>query len=601
MLRARRLWVTSATSRWPKPASATWSTSRAISAGSTRPCGHHQRNPAALAGPGLAEQLLQVLREAGRRCREGRAGAATVPAAPTTAAVPSDGCGGAEEGAAGEAAARDGVGHGVAFRGGGGDGRWVSDGALVVAREDVVRGRRSWVRATRSRRSARPPAIGTGGAALHQHVAERGGLDRAGDDGQPGAVGEGLAEQGVLAAAAHDVHLPDRPSGQRRRRSAARRRTPPRGSRRSSAPGSARVGGGGDVVLRAPGRDARRHVARRDEARVLDVEDGDRPVTSAAAASRAPRSSRPHARRVSLSSQVPITLVRNRIVPSTPPSLVKLAARAASVSTGASSSSPTRPQVPREMYADVVAGERHADHGRGGVVRPDGHDRQARRAEASPTSGSSGADGGAGVDAGRRRGRGAGRAWRSSSSSHCPGRDGEQPGRGGVGALGATSAPVSQYASRSGTRRTRSASARPGVGGELVERVERQVLQAGARVELCRLRPARAPARGPPRRAARRGSGTARRGARRRGEQAVVDRPRVDADADEAAGAAAAAARSPSRACAVEPRHVPVQPVRPPAPARWRTGRRPSGAGGRGRPRPASPGRSTPRGRRRRR
>ena len=53
----------------------------------------------------------------------------------------------------------------------------------------------------------------------------------------------------------------------------------------------------------------------------------------------------------SLSSHRPITLRRKRIVPSTPPSLVKLAARLSSVSTGRSSSTPTSDQVPDEMYA----------------------------------------------------------------------------------------------------------------------------------------------------------------------------------------------------------------------------------------------------------
>jgi hypothetical protein len=38
------LWWTAAISAPPKPASAIWSISRAISAGSTRPSGHHQRN-----------------------------------------------------------------------------------------------------------------------------------------------------------------------------------------------------------------------------------------------------------------------------------------------------------------------------------------------------------------------------------------------------------------------------------------------------------------------------------------------------------------------------------------------------------------------------
>ena len=48
------------------------------------------------------------------------------------------------------------------------------------------------------------------------------------------------------------------------------------------------------------------------------------------------------------SSHSPPTLRRNRMRPSTPPSLVKFAARLASVSTGASSSSPTSDQVPEE-------------------------------------------------------------------------------------------------------------------------------------------------------------------------------------------------------------------------------------------------------------
>ena len=75
------------------------------------------------------------------------------------------------------------------------------------------------------------------------------------------------------------------------------------------------------------------------------------PPYAAAASSHVARSSSPQLRRVSESSQVPITLVRKRVRPSTPPSLVKLAARASSVSTGRSSSTPTSPQVPHETYA----------------------------------------------------------------------------------------------------------------------------------------------------------------------------------------------------------------------------------------------------------
>ncbi len=56
-------------------------------------------------------------------------------------------------------------------------------------------------------------------------------------------------------------------------------------------------------------------------------------------------------RQTSESTQSPITLRKKRIVPSTPASLVKFACRAASLSTGASSSRPTNDQVPDETYA----------------------------------------------------------------------------------------------------------------------------------------------------------------------------------------------------------------------------------------------------------
>ncbi len=84
--------------------------------------------------------------------------------------------------------------------------------------------------------------------------------------------------------------------------------------------------------------------------------------TAAAAASSSARSidapsSPSHARTLSLSSHRPVTLCRKRYRPSTPSSWVKFASRAASVSTGSVSSSPTRPHVPHEMYAaegDVI-------------------------------------------------------------------------------------------------------------------------------------------------------------------------------------------------------------------------------------------------------
>ena len=59
--------------------------------------------------------------------------------------------------------------------------------------------------------------------------------------------------------------------------------------------------------------------------------------------------SRSQCRIDSLSSHRPMTLRRNRIRPSAPTSLVKLADLAASVTTGWVSSTPTSPQVPQEM------------------------------------------------------------------------------------------------------------------------------------------------------------------------------------------------------------------------------------------------------------
>ena len=67
------------------------------------------------------------------------------------------------------------------------------------------------------------------------------------------------------------------------------------------------------------------------------------------ARSRPASPARSQVRSDSCSSHSPITLRRYRTVPSTPPSLVKFAARLSSVSTGASSSTPTSDQVPQEM------------------------------------------------------------------------------------------------------------------------------------------------------------------------------------------------------------------------------------------------------------
>jgi len=68
----------------------------------------------------------------------------------------------------------------------------------------------------------------------------------------------------------------------------------------------------------------------------------------AASRSSAATSVRPDARMNSRSGHRPMTLRRYRIVPSTPPSLVKFARRLSSVRIGLSSSTPTRAHVPQE-------------------------------------------------------------------------------------------------------------------------------------------------------------------------------------------------------------------------------------------------------------
>ena len=89
-----------------------------------------------------------------------------------------------------------------------------------------------------------------------------------------------------------------------------------------------------------------------------------------------------------------------------------------------------------------------------------------------------------------RTGR-AGRPSRSiSSSSHSPRAHVEQPGRGGVRALG--DGRAGQPVARAGRGPAAAASARrpaSALGGQLVERVERQELQAVAAVELVGARP----------------------------------------------------------------------------------------------------------------
>ena len=158
----------------------------------------------------------------------------------------------------------------------------------------------------------------------------------------------------VAGAAADEVDDLDRLPGQPGRVARRSARTPRRGCRGCSGRAPARDVGAGCPSRRQAACDPRRHVARRQEGRVVGVEGraaggqlagGDR--AAPAGLSGVPASSQ--VRSDSWSSHRPITLRRKRIRSSTPPSFVKFAARLASVRTAASSSTPTSDQVPQAM------------------------------------------------------------------------------------------------------------------------------------------------------------------------------------------------------------------------------------------------------------
>ena len=290
----------------------------------------------------------------------------------------------------------------------------------------------------------------------------------------------------------------------------------------------------------------------------------------------------PHARRVSESSQVPITLVRKRTRPSTPPSLVKLAARLASVTTGWSSSTPTSPHVPQETYAAS------------GSVIGTPTTAEAVSWEPTVTTGvpSCCTDDGARVDQlgqlGRVEADQAEQLGVPLARVHV-----EQPGGRGVRALAdgpAGERPGDQVGDQQQLLRL----GQPALGRQLVDRVERQELQPGAAVELVgtdagvhRLDPGcRPPVAVAPRQVEQLATA----------QQPVVDRPRVHADARHRP-------RRPKTGQAVveQRREVPVQPVGAGRPGRWGTGPRSRSTARPARRSPGRPARWTRPGRPRRR
>ena len=174
-------------------------------------------------------------------------------------------------------------------------------------------------------------------------------------------------------------------------------------------------------------------------------------------------------------------------MPSTPPSLVKSAARAASVSTGWSSSRPTSDQVPEEMYAAGSSPSGAATTGR--VVRPDRHDRHVgAQPELGGHVGQQRPDDVA-RGAQRRQDRGGHADQVGELGGPGPRADVVQPGRGGVGALGPHLAgePVAQQVRQQQRRVAAFSSSGVPAAAELVDRVERQLLDAGAGVQLGRV------------------------------------------------------------------------------------------------------------------
>ncbi len=146
-------------------------------------------------------------------------------------------------------------------------------------------------------------------------------------------------------------------------------------------------------------------------------------------------------------------------MPSTPSSLVKLSARLASVSTGASSSRPTSDQVPLEMYAKlslVVGTVTTADAVSWPPTEMSGTGRDRRRAGAPTVPGS--------TSDGMTRSSGSPYSLLTSAKVSALQRRFATSSRPVVDAIvtSATPTPVNQCPIRSGSRRTCSVRSQPG-------------------------------------------------------------------------------------------------------------------------------------------
>ena len=223
------------------------------------------------------------------------------------------------------------------------------------------------------------------GAGLDQHVAEGGGLDRPGDDRQPGPVGGRAGRAACSGSAADDVDLdgsPARSCGTPLRNASAYARREAlddaADESEASSPGAASPCSANQAAIRpgmSPGGTKRGSSARRRPATGAGDVGGSREQTG-----RGP-CGLPRPQRLAEQPEAHHVGAGSGCVPSTPPSLVKLATRAASVSTGVVELEADQAPGAERDVRRVRAASGHADDGRGGVVRADGHDGKARRAD----------------------------------------------------------------------------------------------------------------------------------------------------------------------------------------------------------------------------
>ena len=331
-------------------------------------------------------------------------------------------------------------------------------------------------------------------AGLDEHVADRGRLDRARDHRPADPVGDQLAEQ-ARSGRRRRRCAPSRPGRPTARRPARRRgRTPRPGSRRWRAPAPAGLGGAGSPRSAYQPRDAARACRRASRKR------GSSASNTAAGGGQCgglrqqlrqvdrARRRAPSCRTDSLSSHRPITLRRNRIRPSTPPSLVKLAARAASVSTGrVQLDADQRPGAAGDVGRDpavigtaTTAEAVSCDADRGDRAAPVAARPGRRGRAAAAPSGVPGLD---------QRGEQRRRAARAVDSARRPSARRRRAARSSRrwSARSTSRRSASSRSGRGPAARVSATSSSPSAGrGELVQRVERQELQPVARVELAR-------------------------------------------------------------------------------------------------------------------